>query len=397
MSASPVTNRLERVLPESPRDRTRRYTAVNSKGIASQLFQESIVTVDGVKNLITTLTTDRQLRSVTLSKHQAIRKWAPAATQDVSISEKEVKELITSLTGYTSLVELDLSHNFNNALAVSSFAQAVKLLFLQTLNLSNNPLGCEGTGHLADALESKNIALKTLILQNTQMMHEGVGRIGGALKKNTSLQILDLQDNLCLESMDTSGTKKLAESLEVNSTLTSLNLKNCGLDSGTAYLIFKSLGTNSSLTNLDLSQNSIKMGFTYVNLSTIESQLTLNSIVVPSSAQTLPSNRSLTSLNLSDNLLTDKDVSGLVDALKGNSALRSLDLSGNKFSPQVERLFLEVFTENQSLTTFNLDGVNEVVEGLCKVNAIMQKDEFSILYDNLAKNSKGRGSESTGL
>ena len=104
--------------------------------------------------------------------------------------------------------------------------------------------------------------LTTLNLNRNQIGDEGGIAIGKALGVNATLKTLDLSFNqLCgLDAFgkgtyDATGIEALASALEVNATMTDLNLagNEIGADGGIA--IGKALGVNASLTTLNLADN----------------------------------------------------------------------------------------------------------------------------------------------
>ena len=128
-----------------------------------------------------------------------------------------------------------------------------------------------------------------------------------ALRVNTSLTSLHLRENFIGDKEASS----LSEALRVNTSVTYLNLgwNSIGVEGASSHS--EALRVNTSLTSLDLGLNSIG----------VEGASSLS--------EALRVNTSLTSLDLSQNSIRAEGASSLSEALRGNISLTSLHLSSN--------------------------------------------------------------------
>eukprot|EP01028_Stygiella_incarcerata_P003689 TRINITY_DN176_c0_g1_i14.p1 TRINITY_DN176_c0_g1~~TRINITY_DN176_c0_g1_i14.p1 ORF type:complete len:207 (-),score=54.56 TRINITY_DN176_c0_g1_i14:243-770(-) len=123
---------------------------------------------------------------------------------------------------------------------------------LLSLNLrGNRSSGDEVWIRIAEALET-NISLKSLNLEECGIGSAAAIRIAEMLEKNSSLLSLDLGWN---EYVGDEGWIRIAEALEINTSLKSLNLRDCGIRSAAAIKIGEMLEKNSSLLSLGLGHN----------------------------------------------------------------------------------------------------------------------------------------------
>ena len=152
--------------------------------------------------------------------------------------------------------------------------------------------------------------------------------------------LLQIQSVVCRRQIGDSGAAVLAHTLEVNSTLTLLNLfdNNIG-DSGAAALA-KGLEMNSTLTQLVLLDNEIGdwgsaalARALQINATVTELYLSFNKICdrgATALAKAMEINSTLTRLDLSSNEIGDSGGTALAKAMEINSTLTQLDLSDNE-------------------------------------------------------------------
>eukprot|EP01028_Stygiella_incarcerata_P003669 TRINITY_DN1763_c0_g1_i7.p1 TRINITY_DN1763_c0_g1~~TRINITY_DN1763_c0_g1_i7.p1 ORF type:complete len:125 (-),score=24.95 TRINITY_DN1763_c0_g1_i7:442-816(-) len=117
---------------------------------------------------------------------------------------------------------------------------------LLRLNLrSNRNVGNAGLVRIAEALEI-NTSLKTLDLSDCEIGSITAIRIAEMLEKNSSLLNLDLSYNIRM-GMRQEGVVLIAEALEGNTSLKTLKLSNCGIGQDISIRISELLERNSSL------------------------------------------------------------------------------------------------------------------------------------------------------
>jgi NLR family CARD domain-containing protein 3 len=126
---------------------------------------------------------------------------------------------------------------------------------LQQLELNMNNIGDKGVAALAGALKT-NSTLKGLWLARNNIGVEGATAMAEALTCNSKLQglwFLSLSHNIIRDK----GAKVLAKALKRNSTLQELNLDDNNIGKEGAKSLVDALKHNSTLRELDLDDNNI--------------------------------------------------------------------------------------------------------------------------------------------
>ena len=195
---------------------------------------------------------------------------------------------------------------------------------LQLINLGNNLIHAHHTAELADALE-KNSTLTSLDLSQNPIGSPKPADYYFDHGVNTS------------DEYDGKGIMALTAALKKNTTLTYLNLFECGLMGEYNF-------TSRSLTSLDISHNLIENvtgdmpALTYLNVSNNR----IGPIGLTNIANNYVGNGRLTKLDISSNNLfyrdDDSGVHALANALKTNSVMKTLILKKNTIgvSPTLE-------------------------------------------------------------
>ena len=244
-------------------------------------------------------------------------------------------------------------------------------LKLLSNELSKCPVGgihtSAGPGALSHRLE--------LYLTSLRFTENIVSTLSKMLQVNKSLTHLDLSDN---SKFSDSGARCIFEGLQHNTTLVNLNLSHTGIatsDPDTARSLMKMLQVNKSLTHLDLSKNklsdlgdySIFEGLQYnttlVNLNLSHTgTMVLSPDTALSLTKMLQEKKSLKHLDLSHTLryldllgvtfITDSTAEHIAEALEFNCTLQTLDISECLFLGQNGiDLILESLMFNSTLQT----------------------------------------------
>jgi Ran GTPase-activating protein (RanGAP) involved in mRNA processing and transport len=256
---------------------------------------------------------------------------------------------------YTSLATIHLprlSHIQSSGfkVLVNSLYNLPSLTLLDLRASRINPAGAEA---LAEFLET-NHSLVSINLDYA-LAYAGVGndRILSALKINNTLTSVYLSSY----NRNSFSAQLLAEVVRVNTRLTSIVFRGNGLKF--PELLAASLKVNTALTSLDLSRCGIR-------LSATDSQALKES---------LAANSSLLSLNLSENYINTQGAQALAEALMINSTLTHLDLYKSEQIGQlgVSALFTTL-EKNSTLTSVNLSeaasdvGLLQATTELMRVN-----------------------------
>ncbi|XP_068709717.1 NLR family CARD domain-containing protein 3-like isoform X2 [Montipora foliosa] len=208
------------------------------------------------------------------------------------------------------------------------------LLEIQTCDLSRgpNPLGPSSASALARALEV-NSTLTYLNLSENEIGDSGAGALAKAMERNSTLKEVDLSEN----NISSFGAVALAKAMEVNSTLTSLNLSfNDKSGDSDAVALAKAMEFNSTLTSLALFY--CKIGDS-------------GAVAL---AKAMERNSTLTELHLSGNKIGDSGAAALAKAVERNSTLSELHLSDNEIGDSGAGALAKAMEFNSTLTSLEL-------------------------------------------
>ena len=212
---------------------------------------------------------------------------------------------------------------------------------------------------IAEALQT-NTSLTKLGLHNMSLHYteQNGSALINMLQVNKSLTHLDLSNN----ELSDSGAHSIFEGLVDNSTLVNLNLSKSGItaDPDTARSLTKMLQVNKSLTHLDLSENTLLRLGVYCIFEGLEHNTTLVSL-----------NLSHTSINITDR----NTAMSFTRMLKTNKCLTHLNLSGNVFSLKI---FFKGLEYNTALRHLNLRGVSDISDTDAEHIARVLKSNFSL-------------------
>ena len=269
--------------------------------------------------------------------HLNLRVTRLVATEDTA------QALTTMLKVNKTLTHLDLSHN-------SNFLDQGAYCVFQGLQHNNTLVGL-------------NLSYTGLeMTKNTAMV------LATMLKVNNTLTDLDLSNN---STLLVSGNWFIIESLQCNTTLVQLNLRSTGLvvteDCSTAQALTTMLQVNKTLTHLDLSNNWIfkhascifkglqnNTTLVYLNLSKINLVVRKDAPLAKALTTMLQENKHLTHLDLSYNPLYDEGVYCLCEGLQHNTTLVYLNLSDTGLTDKGAEWIALACNSNRSLQ-LNLD------------------------------------------
>ena len=246
--------------------------------------------------------------------------------QSLDVSDHSIQDL-TGIQDFQSLVELDCSGNYLDALDVSG------MQYLERLNCSSNYL-------LTNDINDTNGLLNTT----------GTVSLKELYCANNNLNNLDTSANPSLERLDCANNNLSTLSVTGNSLLKSLNC------------------SNNNLTNLDISSNSVL------------EEVNCNSNQLTNLATTVTSNGTLTVLSCANNNLSTLLVNNYQALTHLNC--RSNTMTQLMVTDNTALEFLD-FTNNQ-ISDINLANNLSLVEVLASQNALTQLDVTSnTLLENL--------------
>ncbi|XP_068745832.1 NLR family CARD domain-containing protein 3-like [Montipora capricornis] len=181
-----------------------------------------------------------------------------------------------------------------------------------------------------------------------------------ALEVNSTLTYLNLSGN----KIGDSGAAALAKAMEFNSTLTSLALFNCKIGDSGAVALAKAVERNSTLTQLDLSGNEIADSGAAALAKAVERNSTLTQLHLSGNeiadsgaaalAKVVERNSTLTELHLSCNEIGDSGAAALAKAVERNSTLTELHLSRNEIGDSGAAALAKAMERNSTLTSLEL-------------------------------------------
>eukprot|EP00981_Chlorochromonas_danica_P007618 scaffold1829_cov194-Ochromonas_danica.AAC.7 len=183
--------------------------------------------------------------------------------------------LIQLVAGDPSLTALRVPNKNLGAAGAMALSEVLQTNTAVTdLDMAGNRIGDKGAAALANAL-STNSTLSQLILNGNEIGFKGVEALMEALRVNDSLRRLELINNMidgeatralskglktnhCLVDLDNcvgAAPEALSEALTLNTSLTSLNLRNNLIDAEGALRLSEALKVNASLLLLNLNSN----------------------------------------------------------------------------------------------------------------------------------------------
>ena len=219
-------------------------------------------------------------------------------------------------------------------------------------------------------------------LSGKMVRDKDANKIANALKKNT-ITLLDLSRNQIgngednPDDVEETGSFILAKAVEINTSLTSLDLSGNYLNGENANHFFEALKTNKTLTSLNLSSDEINDDIYSID-DALKENTTLTSLTLLGKeignsvanliANGLKENTGLTSLSFG--ILKDEGAESIAEALKENKTLKKLVLTCDMSDEGAESI-AEALKENKTLTSLDLlggfieaKGANKIAEAL---------------------------------
>ncbi|CAM9219645.1 unnamed protein product [Ectocarpus fasciculatus] len=227
--------------------------------------------------------------------------------------------LATTLPLLPNLASLNLRENrLTDASLDNILAEAVRLECLTSLDLSCNKIDHSALV-LREYVASARCKLQRLSLSNADVDDDECNSLMEALAGNVSVKALDLSHNMIGDKETynfvrpdyTTGGEAVAEMIETNTTLSSLDLSWNSVRMASGVSLGESLAHNSALTELKVAHNS------------------LADAGVQAIAQSLRSNGSLRLLDISFNNMKPRSAMVLANALLDNTSLDHLMMSHN--------------------------------------------------------------------
>ena len=274
-----------------------------------------------------------------------------------------VNIILNSLTTITTLTALYLDNNQITQEADEALASVIMHnTGLEELYLNGNSLGV-GTLKVAKALQHIT-TLKKLVLGNNNIPQEACDELALAIKSNKHLEILWLNDNSLLSSVNI-----ILNSLTAITTLTVLSLSKNQITEEADEALASVIMHNTGLEELHFDGNSLGVG-------TLKVAKALQHITL------------LRILCLSNNKIPQEACDELALAIKSNKYLKKFWLNGNNLHYSSVSI-LQALSTISSLEVLNMKG-NQIGENCGKVLPSLIKSNSSLIEIYLGSNNLSR-------
>ena len=269
---------------------------------------------------------------------------------EVGSAELLFRSIIAGLQHNTTLLNLSLQYNGIKATDPDTASFLVKLFrvnkTLRHLNISYNSLSDLGARCIFECLQHNTTLVNLLLCQNaiTAIDPDTASSLTKMLQVNKSLTHLDLSRN----SLRDSGARCIFEGLQYNTTLVSFSLQRNNITAtvpDTATSLTTMLQVNKSLTHLDLSYNQFQ-----------------NHLIL-CIFQELKHNTTLLHLYLRNTGITDDDAEYIGHGLESNISLLTLDITQNScLKDEGTRFIFKSLLFNTTLKELQVNSINSETE-----------------------------------
>ncbi|XP_072893431.1 NACHT, LRR and PYD domains-containing protein 3-like isoform X1 [Hemitrygon akajei] len=200
------------------------------------------LTDSGAEDLASALSTNPSLTELNLNDNKLGDSGVKLVSAALRNPECKIQKLGLGKVGLADSGAEDLA----SALSTNSS--------LMELDLSNNKLGDSGVKLVSAALRNPECKIQKLWLRKVGLTDSGAKALASALSTNSSLTVLNLNEN----KLGDSGVKLVSAALRnAECKIQKLELRNVGLTDSGAAVLFSALSTKPSLTELDLGSNSL--------------------------------------------------------------------------------------------------------------------------------------------
>ncbi|KAF7281419.1 hypothetical protein GWI33_004799 [Rhynchophorus ferrugineus] len=243
---------------------------------------------------------------------------------------------------------LDLKYYGLTVKQIKALTEALKPnTHVQTLILQDNWLDVEMASLISDLLV-ENTILQDLSLQECRIGAEGAEKLGNALSGTQSILSL----NLSFNDLGDQGLLALQKGLCENSSLKKLNISHNNLTENSGEILEKILLENKYIDDLDLSWNGFftvqcnrKIFTALTNSDRIKTlNLSWNGINLPQAASPISryvkKSETLEHLDISNNRLVGQSLRMIRGSILKNTSLKSVKIGNNIYPPEESHLLL---------------------------------------------------------
>ena len=306
----------------------------------------------------------------------------PSATEDVHLA---IISALAELSQNPGINDLKIFVNsatmprlLNEASAVALIEMIQKCATAMSLEIDGAIFGESFMEHFCDYLATSSKIKKLRIFEKPPSYRRSEntddGRITGrkaqtffaALKQNESVEFLELK-SCKLMFADPAASTAMEEMLRTNSTLRSLHLGGCKINTPVAFALSEAMHVNQSLT--DLALNEVEEGISAVLSSLATSQCDIHTLKLSNCQLSntdepfigaILARNTLKSLDLTSNYLGPDAIANLLSTLKDNISLEKLVLSDSKClgegdTEAIPTVMEAALSKNHTLKVLQLD------------------------------------------
>ena len=257
---------------------------------------------------------------------------------------------------------------------------------LQELYTSQNEINLDGAIKIAEVIKV-NTTLQKFQIYFCGISGTGVAAICESLKSNSTLRELgmsQLQNEITLDE-----AIKIAEVIEVNSTLQTLHIAGFNIPYDGVFAISKSYKSSKKLRNLEITWNGIT--FQTVHHPPRPHQHCIVSPLDPYNLFRSPEKRSLGNteavvisnlyynsevkfLNVSHSCISDDGVAAISEWLKNNNTIEKLDISYNTVDVKGSRQIGAIIQANETLQELDISHCDIPVDGTTVISNSLKKN-----------------------
>lgn len=231
---------------------------------------------------------------------------------------------------------------------------------IKDLDLSDNNIGNTGIQAIAGVLGN----LQRLDLTNTRFGYDSLVALTEALKENSSLLSLIInENNLC----ETDGANNLANAIRENHQLQELRIEDPELGQEGLNIILNAIRENNSIVRIDFGYNTVFTPDTINNLINIIENKDIEYLRFSGAcddefaaklSDQIKENSSLKEICIYNTEITNAGASKLAEAINENSSLESLIILGSSMNHEGANEILDSLKNNTNISQIMLSGID---------------------------------------
>ena len=256
---------------------------------------------------------------------------------------------------------------------------------MKSINLDNRDLGDREVIKLSEAMQ-QNRTITSLSLRNCSITDDGSKGLAKMLLKNKTLVALHLDGN----RISTEGAASLSTALITNDTLAVLTLKsNAALsDTGVVYLI-GALEHNTTLSTLDVHNCGTINSGRILQIEKIMEDRQMNSSFENLLERLLDDDFRVTGIDLSGRHIGDKGAERLAEALADNTQVRQVWLRDCNIGNGGAKALASCLEQNMAIVDLFLGKNNIRDEGLVAISDALAVNNLTLISLELDDNEVG--------